>query len=980
MATESRNNVQLSLKNLYRLLTAKDYPVYSTGILRRKNKKGLTLVRFWDEYLLYEWRNTVHGRLIWRTSGSRNRYHSEICNRRADFPLYEVYIQEVLDGLTAESFGKQLRLFEKFLTEREYDHSVFIIKLKEFLLEAEREDPWLSGECAGNLLAWVSDIEKNRKKLPERFLAGWLLSMLSLHAMAGDQMDMEKMKELRKRKDLAPEFLWKKMEQEQAKHQPVFLTSRNSELCVAPLDGEHFFGREEELYDLKEMLENGGKFLLTGLGGMGKTELLRQLLIWCEREGKARKIAVVQYVNTLSESINRSFQDLEGEDPEKRFHEGLYRLSGKKTVLFMDNVDHTEKEDPTLLELKDLSCTVFVSSRMEKLEGFRSFPVGTPGKSALGLIFRDNYERTLTMEERESLNQLLEKQIFQHPLTLRLLGKAAGEKLWTLEELESELETAWVETTGDAGLRDMYRRLYQLSGTSETGGQLVRIFAILPYREISIAFTRMFFQGFLKKGEFLEEELKKLSALGWLENTEDGYRMHPVIAESIRMKAPAEEEFLPFWERAEKCFFDGQPGATEDPVMEEIAWMIWNAVSSICGTVSDHLVGLGLKALFYMRKRYQAGEKLERLIERCAGLSEENRFLARSLQLEFMTNVSDYSDQLVTYIEKGLLPEDRLLHAIINYSQHLLALGKLTETETFSVRVLLCTESLTFKVYGEFLRGQCCYYRTEFSAAITCFEHGIWLLLCHALPVEKRWEEKEKVRLERVVDGGFGELLGMILYMKGMTHLGIGENKEAAQTIELLEDVVKKTGNPPELLLCLVQIKGQMAACRGNLEESLTFLERHKKMLEEFYGKNHINYLAACGELGTAYNRVGNRKKALENQLLMRKGLLKNAYDQGNTLSLTDNNIGVTYLDDGQPGEAVLYLKEAYRLAEEKKLGEIACAEPAWNLARAFRMLGETEKEKKYLKTALQGFQNHYAPEHPKRLAAEKRNEELNGK
>lgn len=490
----------------------------------------------------------------------------------------------------------------------------------------------------------------------------------------------------------------------------------------------------------------------------------------------------------------------------------------------------------------------------------------------------------------------------------------------------------------------------------------------------------MFFQGFLKKGEFLEEELKKLSALGWLENTEDGYRMHPVIAESIRMKAPAEEEFLPFWERAEKCFFDGQPGATEDPAMEEIAWMIWNAVSSICGTVSDHLVGLGLKALFYMRKRYQAGEKLERLIEQCAGLSEENRFLARSLQLEFMTNVSDYSDQLVTYIEKGLLPEDRLLHAIINYSQHLLALGKLTETETFSVRVLLCTESLTFKVYGEFLRGQCCYYRTEFSAAITCFEHGIWLLLCHALPVEKRWEEKEKVRLERAVDGGFGEHLGMILYMKGMTHLGIGENKEAAQTIELLEDVVKKTGNPPELLLCLVQIKGQMAACRGNLEESLTFLERHKKMLEEFYGKNHINYLAACGELGTAYNRVGNRKKALENQLLMRKGLLKNAYDQGNTLSLTDNNIGVTYLDDGQPGEAVLYLKESYRLAEEKKLGEIACAEPAWNLARAFRMLGETEKEKKYLKTALQGFQNHYAPEHPKRLAAEKRNEELNGK
>lgn len=977
MATEGRTTVQLSLKNLYRLLTVKDYPVYSTGILRRKNKKGLTLVRFWDEYLSYEWRNTVHGRLIWRISGSRNRYHSEICNRRADFPLYEVYIQEVLDGLTAESFGKQLWLFEKFLTEREYDHSVFIIKLKEFLLEAEKEDPWLSKDCAKLLLSWVSDVEKNRKKLPERFQAGWLLTMLSLHAMAGDQMDTEKMRELRKRKDLAPELLWRKLEQEQEKRQPVFLTSRNSELCVAPLEGEHFFGREEELYDLKEMLENGGKFLLTGLGGIGKTELLRQLLIWCERERKARKIAVVQYTGSLSDSLNRSFFELKAADQEVRFHECLYRLSGKKTVLFLDNVDHTEEEDPGLLELKELSCTVFVSSRIKKLEGFRNFSVGTPRKSALGLIFQDNYERTLNMEERENLNQLLEKKLFQHPLTLWLLGKAAGARLWTLEELERELETAWAETAGDAGLRDMYRRLYQLSGATAAGEKLVRIFAILPYRKITRTFTKMFFQGFLKKGELLAEELGKLTGLGWLEDTGDGYRMHPVIAESIRMKAPLEEEFLPFWERAEKCFFDGQPGAAEDPAMEELAWMIWNAVSSISGEVSDRLVGLGLKALFYMRSRYRAGEKLQSLIERCPELSDEHLFMVRSLQLEFMTEFGDYGKQFAFYMEKGLLSEEQLLNALTNYGQRLLASGKLTETETLVSEVFQWTDSLTFRVYGEFLLGQCCYYRTKFPAAIAVFEKAIWLILCRKSASRA---EEENIRIQRAVDEGLGEFLGDILYMKGMTHLGIGERKEADQSLAVLEEVVKALGNPPTLLLCLEQLRGQAASCRGEAEEALTFMERHKRMVEEFAGKNHINYLAACGELGTAYNRVGNRKKALENQLLMREGLLKTAYDQGNTLSLADNNIGVTCIDDGRPEEAVIYLTEAYQLAEEKNLGEIACAEPAWNLARAYRLLGDEEKEKKFLTKALQGFRNNYAPEHPKRLAAEKREQELNEK
>ena len=92
MKKDEQTNVLLSLKNLYRLFTVKDYPVYSTGILGEKSKKGLTLVRFWDEYLLYEWKSTRHGKMIFRKDGSQNRYHSEFCNRKESFPLYHIYI------------------------------------------------------------------------------------------------------------------------------------------------------------------------------------------------------------------------------------------------------------------------------------------------------------------------------------------------------------------------------------------------------------------------------------------------------------------------------------------------------------------------------------------------------------------------------------------------------------------------------------------------------------------------------------------------------------------------------------------------------------------------------------------------------------------------------------------------------------------------------------------------------------------------
>ena len=116
MKKDEQANVLLSLKNLYRLFTVKDYPVYSTGILGEK-VKGLTLVKFWDECLLYEWkvRNTEND---FRKSGSQNRYHSEFCNRKESFPLYEVYMQEILEGLNTETFGSQVLIFEKFLKEK----------------------------------------------------------------------------------------------------------------------------------------------------------------------------------------------------------------------------------------------------------------------------------------------------------------------------------------------------------------------------------------------------------------------------------------------------------------------------------------------------------------------------------------------------------------------------------------------------------------------------------------------------------------------------------------------------------------------------------------------------------------------------------------------------------------------------------------------------------------------------------------------
>ena len=71
-----------NLKNLYRILSENDYPVYSTGIIPSSMKKGLTLQKFWLEVLLPDFTNIGrYGKQIFRSDVTRNRFFSQFCNR-----------------------------------------------------------------------------------------------------------------------------------------------------------------------------------------------------------------------------------------------------------------------------------------------------------------------------------------------------------------------------------------------------------------------------------------------------------------------------------------------------------------------------------------------------------------------------------------------------------------------------------------------------------------------------------------------------------------------------------------------------------------------------------------------------------------------------------------------------------------------------------------------------------------------------------
>ena len=135
----------------------------------------------------------------------------------------------------------------------------------------------------------------------------------------------------------------------------------------------------------------------------------------------------------------------------------------------------------------------------------------------------------------------------------------------------------------------------------------------------------------MKKNETLGEALGRLVKFGWLEDTGNGYRMHPVIAESLCTKDFSEAEFQPFWERAQKCFFPKQASKDEDPRMEEIAWLVFQGISRVQGAVSGQLVALAAEAARYLELPVPMCGKIQKLEKRCAQISNETKFMVACL-------------------------------------------------------------------------------------------------------------------------------------------------------------------------------------------------------------------------------------------------------------------------------------------------------------------------------------------------------------
>lgn len=962
----------LSLKNIYRMLMNNDFPIYSESVIAEKNRKGQTLLRFWQNIMAEEFRSLSNGRLIWRNDGKRNRYLSSLCNRSMDLKRYREYSRELILQLNETTLLNQIARFEKFLAVREYRHDILLRRFQEMTRLWATEDthagPSIVQQIRGHAIPcdWLEHYGDQGKL----FQAAYVLSLMTLYAAAGDAMDDPAMTVLLDER-FEMQALWEarqKMAQEK-QSQIVFLTNHAGVIQDNPLPRHRFFGREEELYDLQEMASARRKCLISGIGGIGKTELVRQLLRLCTAENTINKIGVIPYETGLAESFYRAFPGSQLQKPEDSFQHILLSLereaeSGQNILLIIDDLDKGIEEDPSLGKLLELPCGVLITTRRSHLEGFEFYRLAPPSVTTGTLIFRDNFGQPLTRNDRELLKEMLLTESLCHPLTLHLMARAARSRGWSVAQMKEHLQKegirlTWVENEHTLRVTQMYNQLYSLQQIPTDCRRIAELFTLMPSDSYSEEFLKDTFPEIL--GQEPEEKLLQLLAGGWLDAGVSGYYMHPLVAECLRRKVLTEDRL----ETVLTCLHRQLPRLqlqeTElervDGEAQRISQILLYIAELLTGSISK---GLMLDILNAANTRLLTQATKEDLHHHLKLWWKRCREQDDLTELIFCAVLSNWN--------LGSMEQSRTI-----YQKQKAAL---TVPKPLFWDFCLCAGGeMAAKAQPEamdLLREALAEDASACQQAMAYYHISGCYQVTGKAELALQWSEQGAKYVTEHPECGalayFNNLFSLCTQC-----LTFRKQEQAKQLLDHIEKMLE--GNfSPDLNMQLYSLLGLYEMVYGDQEQALAHKQKELQLNQEYFGKDR-NHYSLLGTIGDILSKLGRFDEAAANY----DECLAYARSSGDRkmLLFKSNNGAVLYLRMGKPLKALDLLQTAVTEARATG-GGLMLGEALRNTALAYGQLNDPVKEHDSLRKALPLLLEAYGPDHERVKVASERLEKLN--
>jgi len=336
------------------------------------------------------------------------------------------------------------------------------------------------------------------------------------------------------------------------------LEQREYIVPVFPAVPSYFTGRRAELAHIKDELKNNPVLYITGIGGIGKSTLVKAYISKCKTDYDI--IAFLEYdgdfkhtfcddtqlqISTLSKNDNESTEDYF-----TRKLACFKRICGNKRVLFaVDNFnDRLTKEFSSII---NSGYDTIITSRSKPPKN--SFPFIELGaiknKSEVFRLIGANLERSLTKEERICFDEIIN--IVQgHTLVIELIARqiAAGRlnihKSLAIIREYGFLHFSDEEVGNYKDGEEIYGTLSAIISALFSAGDIrieersaLKILSLLNIRGLENELVKKFYP------EIKTETISKLSAEGWVYYNKRVH-IHPVISETVQNWKWSDEDVM----------------------------------------------------------------------------------------------------------------------------------------------------------------------------------------------------------------------------------------------------------------------------------------------------------------------------------------------------------------------------------------------------------------------------------------------------
>ena len=676
-----------------------------------------------------------------------------------------------------------------------------------------------------------------------------------------------------------------------------------------------------EFHELMVAVKQHRKVLLHGMGGIGKTELMRKA---CEAlKDDYQQIAWVQYTGSLASSLTsqiavEEFKILPEAEKLEAIRQMLIR-EGEGLLLFVDNVSSNVQEDNGLEYLQRLEGTVIVTSRPPRLlTGFYDVPVGILEVEECKKLFYA-YAGIKLLADEADLCEII-RMAGRHTLVMEILARSAGVRKMSISELLQRLRekgfeihipvaTAHSEEVPEI-LPEQLEKLYDIADI-QSNPLCVRIlknFSILPYLPVSDKDA----VAFLELDEAQEQALYDLRDLGWLEQSDTGFAMHPVVKQVMQKEKVtlddckgfigklldaandffSEVKYRPFIVQAAECFRD----------VDELVSRLYNALSWIhqdMGNLPEALKWQ-MKDIEIVEALYPEGKhpSLATSYNNLSSIHQDMGNLPEALawQMKAMK------------IKEALYPDVKqrsLATSYNNLSMIQKDMGNLPEALKWQMRATEIFEVMCPD--GNHVDLAACYNNLS----------TIYLAMGN-LAEALKWQMRAKeIREALFPDGKHPDLAGSYNNLS-MIHKDMGNLPEALKwqiRATEIKEALYSEGKHPSLATSYNNLS-MIHMDIGNLLEALKWQMKAKEIREAlFQDGKHPDLATSYNNLSSIYKAMGNLPEALKWQMRateIREALYKDG--KHSDLAVSYNNLSMIHLDMGNLPETLAWQKKAIEI------------------------------------------------------------------